>query len=132
MKVDEKDFEYSKLKRSIEDIEQLNKLYHTSFYIDRSYNSGSLSIKNYLGDMVGPRSYTSNDLELVILTIYDTLKGIYDVSEEFIVIPWPEVQELMNKEGFRENSCLVNDFPLYEEFGDQAYFVRKQWINSIS
>lgn len=132
MKVDEKDFEYSELKRNIKDIEQLNKLYHTSFYIDRHCNSGSLSIKNYLGDTVGLHVYTINDLERVILTIYDTLKSMYDVSEEFIVIPWPEVQELMNKEGFRENSCLVNDSPLYEEFGDQAYFVRKQWINSIS
>jgi hypothetical protein len=54
------------------------------------------------------------------------------MSNEFIIIPWPEVQELMGKEDFYENSHVVVWSPLYEEFGDQAYFVRKQWLDSIS
>ena len=54
------------------------------------------------------------------------------MKEEFIVIQWPEVQELMEFEGFSENAALVNTRPLYDEFGDSAFFVRKQWLDSIS
>lgn len=52
--------------------------------------------------------------------------------DEFIVIQWPEVQELMEFEGFNENSHLIDFDPLYTEFGDSSFFVRKQWLDSIS
>jgi len=49
----------------------------------------------------------------------------------FIAIPFPEVQELMDKKGFTENASLINDGILYQEYGDSAYFVRQIWANSI-
>lgn len=53
------------------------------------------------------------------------------MKDEFIVIPWPDVQELMGFEDFSDNAALVTG-PLYDEFGDSAFFVRKQWLDSIS
>lgn len=49
----------------------------------------------------------------------------------FEVIRWPEVQDLMEEPGFSENSSLVSDDPLYTEYGDQSYFVRKSWLESL-
>ncbi len=49
-------------------------------------------------------------------------------EDEFVVITWPEVQELFGLEDFRENSSLVNTPELLEEYGSSAYFVRKDWL----
>lgn len=46
----------------------------------------------------------------------------------FEVVTWPEIQELMDKEGFQDNSCLINDEPLFSEYGSYAYFVRQTWL----
>jgi len=51
--------------------------------------------------------------------------------DTFIVITWPDVQDWFELDGFRENSLLINDGPLYEEYGDSAYMVRKSWIENI-
>jgi len=53
-------------------------------------------------------------------------------SDEFVVITWPEIQFLMNIEGFAENASLINDDKLVDKYGSSAYFVRKQWLDSIS
>ena len=50
--------------------------------------------------------------------------------DEFIVVTWPEVQDLMDIEGFIDNSLLINDGILYEEYGDSAYMIRKRWIEN--
>ena len=47
--------------------------------------------------------------------------------DTFIVITWPEIQDFMERPGFEENSLLINDGILYEEYGDSAYMVRKEW-----
>ena len=47
--------------------------------------------------------------------------------EEYVVIQWPDVQYLMDKEGFEENSYLVNDDRGIEDFGSSAYFVNEEW-----
>lgn len=52
-------------------------------------------------------------------------------NDIFIVVPWPEVQELMEYEDFDKNTHLINDLALYNEYGDSAYFVRKSWIDNI-
>lgn len=46
----------------------------------------------------------------------------------FVVICWPDVQELMDEEGFEENSTLINDGPLYDKYGDSAYMVNLAWL----
>lgn len=50
----------------------------------------------------------------------------------YIVIQWPEIQELMGKKGFRENSFLVNDPLGLDEFGSSAYFVNEEWLNTVN
>ena len=52
-------------------------------------------------------------------------------EDDFVIIQWPEVQELMTKEGFYLNASLVNDAWLLEKYGSSAYFVNKQWLNKI-
>lgn len=47
------------------------------------------------------------------------------------VITWPEVQELMELDGFRENSYLINDEKGMEDFGSSAYFVSVNWLINI-
>lgn len=48
----------------------------------------------------------------------------------YTVVMWPEVQELMEIDGFRENSYLVNDNKGISEFGSSAYFVDVDWLES--
>lgn len=58
--------------------------------------------------------------------------SIKKVSEftayDFTIEIWPFVQELFEKEGWKENSQLINDCPLEREFNGSAYFVRKTWL----
>ena len=54
------------------------------------------------------------------------------MNNTFVVIQWPDIQDYMDIEGFEENSCLINDLPLLEEYGSSAYFVRISWIESLS
>lgn len=54
------------------------------------------------------------------------------MENEFIVIVWPEIQDLMDEDGFEYNCCLINDDPFIQEYGNSAYFVRKTWLESIN
>ena len=46
-----------------------------------------------------------------------------DDQDNFLVVEWPESQELMEHEGFMDNcSLLLND-----GFGSASYLVRKDW-----
>lgn len=53
------------------------------------------------------------------------------MKDRFIVIQWPDIQELMNKEGFRDNASLINDERFYQLYGDSAYFVNEEWYNKV-
>ena len=50
-------------------------------------------------------------------------------NDLFVIFEWPQVQVLMGYDGFRENSILINDEPLYSEYGDSAYLIRVAWLN---
>ena len=50
------------------------------------------------------------------------------MEDLFIVITWPESQELFEIEGFEENSILINNTPLYEQYGDGAYLVSLEFL----
>lgn len=47
---------------------------------------------------------------------------------KYVVVTWPESQDLMDKPGFRENSYLINDDKGIEDFGSSAYFVDEEWL----
>ena len=49
------------------------------------------------------------------------------MKETFIIITWPEIQDYIDKPGFEENSCLINEEPFFSEYGSSAYFVRESW-----
>lgn len=46
----------------------------------------------------------------------------------YTVITWPEIQNLMVKDGFEDNSYLVNDDKGIDDFGSSAYFVDFDWL----
>ncbi len=49
----------------------------------------------------------------------------------FIVVTWPEVKYFMQFPDFVNNSILIQDDPLLQEFGNSAFLVRKAWIESL-
>ena len=51
---------------------------------------------------------------------------------KFVVIQWPESQELFSYEGFLDHCHLICDQTGYDQFGDSAYFVDEEWFSSIS
>ena len=50
------------------------------------------------------------------------------MNDTFIVVTWPEVQELFELEGWQENSLLINDMPIYSQYGSSSYMVRESWL----
>ena len=46
-----------------------------------------------------------------------------DDQDNFLVVEWPESQELMEHEGFMDNCTLL----LNDGFGSASYLVRKDW-----
>ena len=48
----------------------------------------------------------------------------------FIAISFPDIQEYQELEGFEDNSILINNDSLLEEYGPSAYMVRCDWIYS--
>ena len=53
-------------------------------------------------------------------------------KEVYIVIQWPEIREYVDLKGFRDNSYPINDGKGINDFGISAYFVNKEWLESIS
>ena len=49
--------------------------------------------------------------------------------ELFEIVTFPDVQYLMEMDGFNENAYLVNDENGLAEFGSSAYFVRQSWLH---
>lgn len=47
--------------------------------------------------------------------------------EDYVLVQWPESQSYMEFEGFDEHSSLAD----CEKFGSGAYFIEKNWLNSI-
>jgi len=54
------------------------------------------------------------------------------MEDHFIPITWPEVQELMEYDDFRDNAVLITNGKLYQTYGDSAYLVNQKWYNTIS
>ena len=54
------------------------------------------------------------------------------MKETFIIITWPEIQNYMDKPGFEENSCLINEEPFFSESGSSAYFVKESWVEEAN
>ncbi len=50
--------------------------------------------------------------------------------EDYEIIGWPDIQDIMDKEGFDENATLIepNDFM---GIGSSTYLVNKEWLESL-
>lgn len=57
---------------------------------------------------------------------------IMNNMKRYVVITWPESQDLMDREGFEENCHLVNNDKGVDEYGSSAYFVDENWLNNLS
>jgi len=57
------------------------------------------------------------------------------MSKKYIIVQWPESQELMEEDGFREHCCLINDSmeddpkSFLARYGSSAFFVEEKWYN---
>lgn len=51
--------------------------------------------------------------------------------DEYIIVQWPDSQTLMELDGFKEHSYLINDDRGMADFGSSAYFVEKEWLANI-
>lgn len=51
--------------------------------------------------------------------------------EDFEIIGWPEIQKLMDKDGFEENSTLINPNDSMN-IGCCTYLVNKTWLYSMN
>ena len=54
-----------------------------------------------------------------------------DNTTLFKVVEWPLSQELMELDEFNQHVMLINDQPLLQEYGPQAYLVRVSWYNEV-
>jgi len=52
-------------------------------------------------------------------------------EKKYVVVTWPEIQFYMNRQGFDENTFLINDEKGMDEFGSSAYFVSEKWAQKI-
>lgn len=47
------------------------------------------------------------------------------------IITWPHSQLLMDQEGYKDNCALINSRKLYRKYGDSAYAVSEEWLESL-
>ena len=52
-------------------------------------------------------------------------------KDKYVVITWPDIQDLMEHDDFNDNACLITDDPFIQEYGSSAYFVRESWIDVL-
>ena len=56
--------------------------------------------------------------------ISDGCKNCYaETKKEYVIITWPDSQELMDEEWFDDECILINEDPLLSQVGSSAYFV---------
>lgn len=48
------------------------------------------------------------------------------------IVCWPEIQYLYGQRGFEQHATLITSGPDYEEYGDCAYYVEEDWLDSLS
>lgn len=51
-------------------------------------------------------------------------------EDKYIVVTWPDTQDIAEWEGFSENAYLINDQQGIDDFGGCAYFVEVNWLTA--
>ena len=47
-------------------------------------------------------------------------------EEDYVIVTWPDSQEIMDCDWFEEECVLINDEPLLSIYGGSAFFVPKE------
>ena len=118
-----------------DDIELLGRVYKvtTKFLWLKAKGSYKIQIDepNFNRDLLGIISLY-NRLELYKHRLLNDLKLYVDNINKmttYTVVTWPEVQLLLDLEGFKEHSYLINDEQGLDDFGSSAYFVETEWLS---
>ena len=51
------------------------------------------------------------------------------MNNKYVIVQFPEIQFLMERDGFNENCCLINDEYFFSLYGNSAYFVNENWLH---
>jgi len=86
------------------------------------------------------KKYGADFIELVSVEDAETHKDLMDKldvciednteSHGYVILVWPDSQNIMGIRGMRENTALINDDKGLEEFGSSAYVVSKEWYEN--
>lgn len=49
------------------------------------------------------------------------------LQSTFEIVTWPEIQDYMTMDNFKENAVLINEEPFLDIVGSSAYFVNTEW-----
>lgn len=49
------------------------------------------------------------------------------METKYLIVTWPDIQHIMDLDGFDKHSYLINDEQGIEDFGSSAYFVLEEW-----
>lgn len=58
--------------------------------------------------------------------------SISESEWRYIIVTWPDSQDLMEFPGFRTQSILINDEKGFYDFGSSAYFIKKKWYEEMT
>lgn len=53
------------------------------------------------------------------------------MKSKFVIVEWPEIQSYIDKEGFDNNCCLINDDTWLDQYGALSYFVNEEWKHKV-
>lgn len=69
-------------------------------------------------------------------TMNDVVESIlcndYNTDDDFTIVLWPEIQDLMDKPGYEENVFWTSSSVLSEKYKTSVWFVNKNWLNGHS
>lgn len=78
-------------------------------------------------------------LVMFIFLLFAIYNGIIEADEVqnqdsfmYEVQVWPDVQILMELDGFKDNSVLIIEEPLFSKYGSSAYLVNVEWFKSTN
>ena len=53
------------------------------------------------------------------------------LQSTFEIVIWPEIQDYMTIDNFKENAVLINEEPFVDIVGSSAYFVNTEWKRKV-
>lgn len=49
----------------------------------------------------------------------------------YVIVEWPESQELMSHKDFQDHAYLINEDSWVDQYGLASYFVEEEWLKQI-